>query len=71
MLVSDRMLVLTVDGVKPDAETIASGEYGIIVNYYAIIRADEPVDSFARRLIAFINGADGQEIVMEAGFVPH
>ncbi len=43
--------ILGVNGVVPGSDTIASGQYPYINPFYAVIRADEPEDSPARRLL--------------------
>ena len=69
MFVRDGIKMLAVDGVEPNNQTIQSGEYPIVVSYYAVIRADEPEDSFARMLLAFVLSNTGQDIVENTGYV--
>ena len=59
-----------VDGVLPSAETIADGSYPLTNEFYAAIRADEPENSAARRLYAWICGAGGRAALDKAGYVP-
>lgn len=67
----DRELkLLEVDGVAPSDATIADGSYPLAGNNYAVIRASEPEDSLARRLVAFMRSQAGQDCVSRAGFGP-
>jgi hypothetical protein len=61
---------MSVNGVTPSNETIGKGTYPLITSYYAVIRADEPENSSARALLDYLQGAEGQELVQEMGYVP-
>lgn len=67
---NDRLRMLTVDGVEPTLETIASGEYSMWTYYYAVLRADLPTGAPERALVEYIRSEAGQRIVEEAGYVP-
>ncbi|GEM_PF-2814200 len=58
-----------VNGVKPTPETISSGEYPYTLDYCIVIRKDEPADSSARKLIAFLQSEEGKQLVTNAGFI--
>jgi len=58
---------LAVDGVAPTPETILSKEYKLAMGYYAVIRQDEPADSPARKLVAWLLTDAGQQTVTAAG----
>ena len=60
--------LLAVDGVYPDDDTIASGEYPLSNNTYLVLRKDEPKDSPARKMAEFMLTKEGQGCVEEAGF---
>lgn len=60
--------LLEINGVYPDDETIASGEYPLSNNTYLVIRKDEPEGSPARKMAEFMLTEKGQECVEEAGF---
>ena len=66
----NQLKLLAVDGVLPSDETIADGSYPLAGYNYAVFRADEPEDSPARRLAAFMLSAAGQDCVRNAGFGP-
>lgn len=61
--------LLAVDGVYPDAKTIGDGSYPIKTAYYAVLRKEEPKNSNARKLLAWILSEKGQQIAEEAGYV--
>lgn len=62
--------MLAVDGVIPSSETIASGQYPYVNPFYAVIRADEPAGSPARRLFDWLRGSEGARAVGDSGYVP-
>ena len=62
--------LLQVDGVPPANGTIATGEYPYRQPFYAVIRADTPGDSPARRLFDWLKTDEGQALVEAAGYVP-
>ncbi|MDR1692959.1 MAG: phosphate ABC transporter substrate-binding protein, partial [Oscillospiraceae bacterium] len=61
--------ILSVDGVEPTNETIRSGEYPFVNDFYAAIRASEPQGSPARVLYDWLQGEEGQTLVEAAGYV--
>ena len=61
--------LLAVGGVAPSAETIADGTYPYVNDFYAVIRADEPEASPARRVVAWLESLDGQIAIASAGYV--
>lgn len=60
--------LLAVDGVVPSEETIADGSYPLAGYNYLVFRSDEPEESPARRLAAFLLTQEGQTLVTNAGF---
>lgn len=60
--------LLEIDGVAPNDETIASGEYPLSSNAYIVLRKDEPEDSPARRMVQFMLSEEGQQCVIDAGY---
>lgn len=67
---NDRLRMLAVDGVVPDANTIAQGRYSLCASYYAVMRADLPKDAEVRKLVDFLVSTEGQEVLEAAGYVP-
>ena len=62
--------VLSVDGVAPSTETIATGAYPLCTTYCAVLRKDTPPDHPARRLVAWLLSAEGQWVAVDAGYAP-
>ena len=67
---NSRFKLLGIDGVAPSRDTIASGQYALEDNYYAVIRKNTPDDSPARSLINWLLTDDGQTIAAKAGYIP-
>ena len=67
--VSDSVKCFALDGVLPSSETIRSGEYPEVIQYYAIIRKDTPEGSFPRMLLLYLLSDDGQRSIEEIGYV--
>jgi phosphate transport system substrate-binding protein len=70
MYAVDAITMLGVSGVNPTRETIADGSYPYTNDFYAVVRADEPAGSPARRVMEWLLTADGQTAVVDAGYVP-
>ena len=60
--------LLAVDGVTPSEATIADGSYPLAGYNYLVFQSDEPEDSLARRLAAYLLTEAGQALVTNAGF---
>ncbi len=60
--------LLEIDGVAPNDETIASGEYPLSNNTYIVLRKDEPEGSAARKMVEFMLSEEGQQCVIDAGY---
>lgn len=67
---SERLRMLTVDGIAPNYETIANGEYPFCTYYYAVLPSDLPADSWQRSLVKWLVSEEGQRVVANAGYVP-
>jgi len=65
----ENIVKYAVDGVTTSAETVKSGEYPYVFNYCAVIRADSPQDSAARKVVDAILSDSGQKLLKEAGYV--
>ncbi len=57
-------------GVMPSHETIASGDYPFVNDFFVIIRADEPAGSPARQVMEWLLSPAGAQTVADAGYVP-
>jgi phosphate transport system substrate-binding protein len=62
--------LLSINGVLPASDTIASGAYPYVNPFYAAIRSDEPDGSPARRLFDWLTTDEGKRAVKDAGYVP-
>ncbi len=60
---------MAVDGVMPENDTIRTGEYPYVNDFYTAIRKDEPENSPARQLFNWLRGTDGQIFVESLGYV--
>lgn len=65
---NEYLKLLKIDGVYPDDDTIASGEYPLSNNSYIVMRKDEPKDSPARKMAEFMLTKEGQICVEDAGY---
>lgn len=70
MAMSPFSRTIAIDGVEPNAETIASGKYPLASPVYAVLRENEPTDSPARKLLEWLLSDEGQAVVRESGYVP-
>ena len=67
---NSRFKLLAVDGVKPARDSISCGAYALEDHYYAVMRQDTPVDSPARKLVAWLLTEEGQRLAARAGYIP-
>ena len=67
---SSKVKFLAIDGVKPTKQTMASGEYPLLSENYALFLASQPQDSPVRRLCRWITSDEGQQAIARAGYVP-
>lgn len=65
----DEIKFIQVDGVAPDKNTMAAGEYPLLGKNYAVFKADEPADSNVRALVDWMTSYDGQLAIARAGYV--
>lgn len=66
---SEKIKLLSIDNVEPTPMTITSGKYPYTTAYYAVMRSDEPVDSAARQVVAWLLSDEGQVTAEETGYV--
>jgi hypothetical protein len=71
MIRSDKIKILSVDGVAPDNFNIGSRNYGYTAEVYAIIREDLDIHSIAYKLYQLLLTNAGQEVIKESGYVPY
>ena len=70
MKLDENIRLLAVDGVTPSTETIASGKYPFVNDFYAVIRADASKESPARVLFNWMLTENGQKLVAHEGYAP-
>ena len=64
-----RSKILAVDGIDPTNETIASGEYPYVNDFYVVIRKDSSEDSPERILYNWIVSEQGKELARRENYV--
>jgi ABC-type phosphate transport system substrate-binding protein len=66
----ENVKLLSIGGVAPSPETIGSGEYPFVNDFYAVIRKDAPKDSPERLLYGWLQTADAKKLMTREGYVP-
>ena len=61
---------VSVDGAQPSPQTIRDGSYPFVNPFYAVIRSDEPADSYAKKLYDWLASAPGQQLIEKLGAQP-
>ena len=62
--------LIALEGIAPSNENIAAGKYPEVTQYYAVFRASEPTDGFARWATEYLLSPAGQALAAEEGYVP-
>ncbi len=70
MALSPYTRTVAIDGVEPNAETIGSGKYPFAADVLVAYLADQPTNSPAMKLLAWLTSPEGQAVVRESGYVP-
>ncbi len=70
MKMADGLKIISIDGVAPNDDTIASEDYPFINPYFAVIAQNEPEDSPARILYNWLLMPEGQNLIRIEGYVP-
>ena len=65
----DTSKLLSIDGVAPTNESIASGEYPYVNDFYVVIRKDAAEDSPERILYNWIISEQGKELARRENYV--
>ncbi|MDR2054273.1 MAG: substrate-binding domain-containing protein [Desulfovibrio sp.] len=63
-----RIKMLSLDGIPPTPETIASGQYPCVVDLYAVTVKDNP-NPHIQPFLDWMRGPQGQELVEKTGYV--
>jgi phosphate transport system substrate-binding protein len=61
---------VAIDGVEPNAETIAAGKYPWVTQVLVAYRDGEPEGSPGMKLVRWLLTPEGQGVVRESGYVP-
>lgn len=69
MLAEGGVKMLSVNGVEPNIENIASGAYPVTSSIYAVYRKGETNEN-VYKAVDFMLSKEGQEIVEKSGYVP-
>lgn len=69
MLAEGGVKMLTVNGIEPSIENIASGAYPVTSSIYAVYRKGETNEN-VYKAVDFMLSKDGQDIVEKSGYVP-
>jgi phosphate transport system substrate-binding protein len=70
MQMAKGLKILSIDGVKPGDDTIASKAYPFLNPYYTVIAAKEPEGSPARVMYSWLLSPEGQNLIKTEGYVP-
>ena len=65
----EHVKLLAVDGLMPQASSIQNQAYPYTTEVYAVTRGDQPKDSLAYRLRAWLRSPHGQELIEKSGYV--
>ncbi|MCL2046357.1 MAG: substrate-binding domain-containing protein [Oscillospiraceae bacterium] len=66
---NDYIKILSIDGIEPSYDTIQSGEYPFVGEFYSVIRKNEPIDSPARALFEWIQSDEAQNLIASENYV--
>jgi phosphate transport system substrate-binding protein len=68
--IANSIKLLGINGIKPNENTIKSGEYPFTTSYYIVIDKSKSEDSDTRKLVNLMLSTRGQKVAKEAGYVP-
>ncbi|MBT2636794.1 substrate-binding domain-containing protein [Bacillus sp. ISL-39] len=66
---NEKIKLISLDGIEPSPENIASGKYPYVVNLYAITIKDNPKKS-VQPMLEWMQGPEGQKLIEEIGYIP-
>lgn len=70
MGMADGLKILDINGVQPNDETIKSGEYPFLSNYYVLIKEGLPKAHPAKVMFDWILSEEGRQLAIQMGYVP-
>ena len=65
-----KIRLLSLDGVPPTPENIASGRYPFVTDSY-LVTTTAPRSPDVQRLAAFLTSPSGRSLVSALGYIPH
>lgn len=68
MVQNEGVKMLALNGIYPDKESIQSGEYPVVAEFYAIYRADNENPNVTA-LVTWLLSEEGQRLIEECGYV--
>ena len=68
MVKNNQIKLLSIDGISPTLENIENGSYPVASHFYAVTRAER--DSNTEKLVNWILGEQGQELIEKTGYTP-
>ena len=66
---SDKIKLLSIDGIAPTAENIANSVYPYTFPLYAITLEDNKLETI-KPFLEWMQGAEGQNLVEKVGYAP-
>lgn len=60
---------IAIDGILPDNESIKTGTYPYINEFYAVVRENEPKDSSSYKIFEWLTSQEGQKLIEDTGYV--
>lgn len=70
MEMAEGLKILSIDGVEPNDNTIRSGEYPFLNNYYVVTASGRDDTDPVKRLYDWILSDEGQRLAAHEGYVP-
>ncbi|MDR0916590.1 MAG: substrate-binding domain-containing protein [Oscillospiraceae bacterium] len=66
----ENVKMLSIGGVMPSSETIASGAYPYCNDFFAVIRKDTPLESSTYAVFNWLQGAQARDLMSHEHYVP-
>ena len=67
--IGNYLKILSYNGVAPTPESIADGSYPLSDGYYAVIRSDLPQEHSARKIVDWLQSAEGCQMIENLGLI--
>ncbi|WP_026507489.1 PstS family phosphate ABC transporter substrate-binding protein [Butyrivibrio sp. MC2013] len=69
MVRNDKVKMLSIGGVYPDADNIRNGAYPLTASFYVVYRKDNPNEN-VKKLADWLLTSEGQKLIEACGYVP-